>query len=231
MFRTSAGDRSIYEMNHLPSRMMNNRVLVKVSGDYEDGVRISKVVDLVAAGGEWEEAERIVRHGVIAMIPDKLTFRKDTGADSAMEWDTELDVRVGDTVYFGIIASANAEMVKIGDDLYYVMSYSRLILRKRDGVITMLNGYVLLNEVIEKTRVTGLVLDFGDHVDKKSGVVACVGNRNKSYYGSEAIDADVQVGDTVLFEKKFYGYLESDLFAELPKGTGYVQLLWCVATI
>jgi co-chaperonin GroES (HSP10) len=95
----------------------------------------------------------------------------------------------------------------------------------------MLNGYVLLNEVIEKTRVTGLVLDFGDHVDKKSGIVACVGDKNKSYYGSEAIDADVEVGDTVLFEKKFYGYLESELFAELPKGTGFCQRLWIIAIL
>lgn len=208
---------------------MNNRVLVKVTGDYDDGVRISKIADIVAAGGEWEESSRVVRHGVVAMIPDKLTSR--SASENGMEWETELDVQVGDTVYFGIMASANAESVKIGEDLYYLIHYSRFILRMRDNEITMLNGYVLLSEVIEKLRVSGLILEFGDHVDKKSGVVTNIGKPNKSYYGTDAVDAEVEVGDTVLFERKFFGYLEDDLFATLPKGTGYCQRGWIIATL
>jgi len=229
MFKTTAGDRLHYEMEKLPSSVMNNRVLVKVTGDYDDGVRISKIADIVAAGGEWEEASRVVRHGVVAMIPDKLTFR--ANSENGMEWETELDVKVGDTVYFGIMASANAESLQVGDDLYYLIHYSRFILRMRDNEITMLNGYVLLSEVIEKVRVTGLILDFGDHVDKKSGVVTHIGKPNKSYYMTDAIDADVSVGDTVLFERKFFGYLEDELFATLPKGTGFVQRSWIIATL
>jgi len=119
----------------------------------------------------------------------------------------------------------------VGEELFYSIPYSRFILRMRNDTITMLNGYVLLKEVIEKVRVTGLVLDFGDHVDKQRGIVTHVGVPNKSYYGSEAVDAIVEVGDEVVFEKKFYGYLEDELFAVLPKGTGYCQRSWIVCKL
>lgn len=232
--RTSAGKRTEYEMDNLPRKMMNNRILVKVDGDYDDGTVISQSkIGLVVGGAEWNEAAHIVRHGVVAAIPDKLVYRGAENVDSPglMEWGTEMELRVGDTVFFGAMSSANAESLTVGDDLYYVIPYSRFILCIRNGEIIMLNGYALLKEVVEKTRVRGLVLDFGDHVDKQQGIVTHYGKPNSYYFGSEAVDAEVEVGDHVVFEKKFYGYLEDEMFAVLPKGTGYCQRCWVIAKL
>jgi len=232
--KTSAGDRQEYTLEKLPSKMLNNRVLVKIEDNLDDGNKLKDTtLDIVLAGGEWNEASRVVRFGKVVMKPERLVFRdKDNGeSEGLMEWDTDMEIEIGDLCYFGKIASANSEIVYVGDELYYLIPYSRLILAIRGEEIIMLNGYCLLEEVIEKTRVRGLVLDFGDHVNKKMGVVTHVGNGNRSYFGSEAVDAEIEVGDEVVFEKNFFGYLEDDTFATLPKGTGFVQRSWIVGVL
>lgn len=230
MFKTSAGEREVYEMGGMPRRMMNNNVLVRIDEEEGDGRSISKKADIVIAGAEWNEADHVVRHGVVSMIPDRLKTRKESDSDGMMEWGTEIEVEVGDTVFFGIMASANAFAIKVDGQLYYVIPYSRFIARVRDEVYP-LNGYVLMEEVIESTRVNGLILDFGDKANRKRGVITHNGRNNDWYYGGDAMDACVEVGDEVLFEGKFYGYLESDMFSLLPKGTGYAQKIWINAKI
>jgi co-chaperonin GroES (HSP10) len=230
--RTSAGERRILVMDTLPRKMMNNNIFIRIDEKEGDGRSISKKVDIVSSGAEWNEADHVIRHGVVEMIPNRLVFRNDSNGDSdgMMEWGTELEVGVGDTVFFGIMASANALMIEVEGQLYYVIPYSRLIARVMDDVYP-LNGYVLMEEVIESKRVKGLILDFGDKANRKRGLVLHNGRNNEWYYGGDSVDAEVEVGDEVLFQGKFYGYLESDLFRVLPKGIGYAQKLWINAKL
>jgi hypothetical protein len=107
-----------------------------------------------------------------------------------------------------------------------VIPYSRLILSVRNEEIIMLNGYCLMDEVVDKTRVEGLMLEVGDFVNKRMGIVTHNGSNNSYYIGTEQVDAEVEVGDKVVLNGNFFGYLEDNLFAELPKGIGYCQKCW-----
>ena len=234
--RTSAGERDHYKSDKLPSKMMNNRVLIRIDVIEGDGREIGKGVNdkkIIIDGAEWNEAENIVRNGEVVMIPDKLVYRNKFNDDSEgmQEWGTELEVEVGDEVFFGKIASANAESLEVDGVLYYMMPYSRLILAVRDGVLIPLNGYCLLGEVKDKTRLDGFILDFTDKTDKKRGIVTHNGRNNDYYYGTDAVDACVEVGDQVIFNGDFFGFLESDRFAVLEKGIGYCQKCWTVGTM
>lgn len=228
--RTSAGEKNVYEISSLPTKMLNNNILVRIDQKEGDGRKISKKADIIVAGAEWNEASNVVRYGTVVLMPNKLVYRNSSNGDSdgLMEWGTSIEVKEGDLVYFGIIASANAYRVEFNGDLYYLIPYSRVIARVREGIVTPINGYCLLKEVIEKTRVDGLVLEFGDKANKKRGVVTHNGVNNEFYYKSDDVDADVNIGDEVVFGGNFFGYLEDDLFAVLPKGTGYVQKCWII---
>jgi len=229
--KTSAGERVEYTLGSLPKKMLNNRVLVRVDNLPDDGVEYkAKNLNIILAGSEWNESARVARYGEVVMVSDMLKNRTaDNDSEAMMEWGTEMELEVGDAVWFGIMSSANSEILYVGDDMYYVMPYSRIMVVRRGDDLIPINGYCLLEEVIDKTRVDGLVLDMGDKRNKRRGIVTHVGRRNDWYFGTDAVDAKVKVGDTVAFGGDFFGVLEDEMFATLPKNTGFVQQCWIIA--
>ena len=219
--RTSAGERKSVTLEKLPSKMMNNNVLVRIDfNPSEDTVRPSGIIISGMAGVEWNDSKYMPRFGVVVKTPDHLVNRSFDNIESGAElmgWETEVEIKDGDLVYFGAMISANAEALEVDGDLYLLIPYSRIILRVRDEELTPVNGYVLLEEVVEKVRVDGLILEVGDFQDKRLGVVTHNGRNNDSYFASDAVDADVEIGDKVIFSGKFFGHLESDIFAKLPE--------------
>ena len=230
MTETSAELRQEIRVDKLSDRpLLNNKVLIKVDVVPADGFVLSS--GLIVAGSKWDDAGHVARYGTVVKAPSRLLYRKDWDFDGAMEWETEVEIQEGDAVFFGKIASANAPAVHVGDDTFYIMNYGDLLLRVRNEEIYPLNGYVILEPVIDKVRKRGLILDFGDHQNKMLGVVKYVGRKNDGYYASEAEDADVNVGDTVIFEGNFYTEIENDVFATLPKGLGYCQACWIIGVL
>jgi len=227
---TSAGERNTIKFDRLPRKTIGNRVLVKVDFLPEDGHILKKGdLELEFAGSEYNEAAHVSRFGEVVMIPGKLINKSIANLDYGMEWDTEIETKEGDTVYFGKMASANAQVLEIEGSVYYVLEYGDLILRVRDGEIYPLNGYALLESVVEGVRIDGLYLEFGDFVNKKLGVVRYVGRPSSSYFGIDLVDADVEVGDEVVFRDNMFGEIEEDMFASLEKGLGYCQRRWIIA--
>jgi co-chaperonin GroES (HSP10) len=76
-----------------------------------------------------------------------------------------------------------------------------------------------------------LVLDFGDFHNKRVGVVRYVGMKNAAYYGTDAVDADVEVGDKVVFEGSFWTELEQQEVATLDEDLGFVQRCWIIGKL
>jgi len=75
-------------------------------------------------------------------------------------------------------------------------------------------------------KVSGLSLDFGSFQDKQRGVVRAIGRANDFYYDEDAVDADVDVGDHVVFRHSFWTELENEIFATLEGELGFVQRCW-----
>lgn len=220
---TSAGERTIFYKK--PKKVLNNNVLVRVDFDpSDDVVTKSGIVLSGVAGLTWQEASYVPRWGVVEMIPDRLKCKPDYNFQGVMDWQTELEISVGDKVFFSAMTSANAIIIEDGAK-YYLINYADLILR---GDMYPLNGYAIVEKVTEKTRRNGLILDFCDHINKKLGIVRYVGKPNLSYYGSDMVDAIVEVGDEVIFEAGFWTALEDELFATVSKDLGYVQRMWVI---
>lgn len=229
---TSAGTQERHILAKLPKQMLNNNVLVRVDlNPTEDVVLDSGIIMCGYASSEWNDAEAMPRFGEVIMMPNRLVEMDFSNMHSAnmMEWGTEIEVEVGDIVYFGAMIAANAESFIYEDTLYLLIPYSRIICRVREDAVTPVNGYCLLSEKMDKQHAKGIITSHADKVNRRRGKITHVGRANDYYFGEDAVDAEVEVGDEVVFSGKFLGRLESDVFAQLPKGTSYTQRRWIIA--
>ena len=195
---TSAGERKIIKAVSLPKQMLNNKVLLQVSDNLNDGCEYETEsgLKIILAGGEMEESTRVIRFGKVARVPDYL-ITKSKSYPMGIEWETSVEIKEGDIVYFGVMASANAEQIEIGDLTYFIIDYSELIMRVRNGVITPINGFCIVQKILEdKITSENLIVNFQkDVLDKRRGVVKYAGAKNKKYLLGSNIDAEVEVGD------------------------------------
>lgn len=225
---TSAGERPTISLDKLP-RVADNYVFIRVDGAYDDGdvYETKSGLKLILAGGEWEESTRAFRYGKVVAVPKRLRVQSETL--SGMEWETDMDVEVGDTVYVGVMASANAVEVIVDQIKHYLIDYGDLIMRIRNGVITPLNGYVIGEKIYEeKFEIEGLDIVQDDVLDRRKARVEFVGKPNRSYYKSDAVDAKVEVCDEIILGIAAFTELESHSFAELDRKLGYVQRRWVI---
>ena len=232
MIETSAGKQTVITMDKLPGKVMNNHVLLKMDFVPDDNTEFvtESGFKLILAGGEWNEATRMPRYGTVVRVPNRLYVRTEENKFGyGMDWKTVCEVKEGDLVFIGKIASANAIVVMVGSDVYFLVSYGDLIVRVRDGEIYPLNGYVALGKVFKRTRSTSLELGFADKQDKKRGVIRYVGRPNDYYYGTNAKDAHVEVGDEVVLHAELWTELEADTFRHLDEELGFCQMCWLVA--
>lgn len=214
-------------------RVLNNNVLVEVTFLPEDDVKTKSGV--IISGTKWNENPHVARWGVVKKLPKKLKFKTDVAKamrgefSMGMEWQTELDIEVGDKVFWGRLAGGSSPIVRCGDSVYFLVNYSEFILRIRDGEITPINGYAILEPVEEESiEIKGLILNFNKGQNRKLGVVKYLGKPNGGYLGSIMKDAECEVGDKVIFQGEKFIPLEDEMFAELEGGLGYCQRVWFV---
>lgn len=242
MMETSAGIKQILKIDKIPKKLLSNLVLVRVDNLLEDGhvFKTESGLEIILAGGEYEETTRITRYGTVAKVPEHLWLRNKDN-HNGMEWKTDMELEVGDLVYFGIMSSANAIEVHISacDDptshiTYFLLDYREILMRIRKGVIRPLNGFVLMKKIMEDTvKISGLVLDFVKQRNKNKGVITHVGEPNEYYLGVGGIDdyaedADVVVGDVVSLSIPAVTPLEDNTFAEMDEYY-YCQRRWIKA--
>jgi len=204
---------------------INNKVVLRVWDDP------TKWEGLIKGSSYWEESSHLVRYGEIVGVCDKLYEREVDGF--GIEWGTRLEVEVGDVVYTTKMASYNAPSFEKDGQFYWIVDYSELVLRIRDGVIYPLNGYVLLDKKDEQAQSTILNLDCTKHQNKKQGIVRYVGEK-LSYYFPKTLglkDDDLEVGSNVLFALSGFTFLEDDRYAKLDKSLGYIQRRWIIAEL
>lgn len=233
MIETSAGERQEIRLSKLSDRPIpNNNVLVRIDVLPEDGYELKLKSGLVLemAGDKWNESDRLSRFGVVENVPSRLIGRGESAFEGAMEWETDMELEKGDVVYFTKIGSANAPAIYVDDEVYLLIPYSEIILKNTNGILP-LNGNCIVEKVTDKVKIEGLLLDFGDFENKQLGIVRYVGSPNKSYYMSSAVDADVRVGDKVVFQGNFWTELEADMFSTIDGELGFVQRNWIVAKL
>ena len=71
MIETSAGKQTVITMDKLPSKVMNNHVMLKMDFVPDDNTEYvtESGFKLILAGGEWNEATRMPRYGTVVRVP------------------------------------------------------------------------------------------------------------------------------------------------------------------
>lgn len=169
-------------------------------------------------------------------VPKKLSFDLNPQHPYAMDWETELEVQVGDVAYFRKLAVMKAQ--RMGE--YLLIPYSQCYCVKRGEQIIPINGYTLIEPVFEQQKLKSevLVLDcVAEYAEivakdissqasfrndlkpapkmqelKSQGIVRYIGKPNKRYMDDRWHDnIDVQVGDYVYLVDMTYPKLEPEL--------------------
>ena len=192
----------------------SNNVIIEITERTKDkitkgGVYVGHNEDVIYAEGEGShEADVAEVWGTVAVVPDKLFF--DKKYNDAMPWDTDMEVRVGDMVWFDYLASVNCDVLQTAGRTFYVIHYEDLYVAKRAGEIIPLNGYCLCEKIKRPKQGDFDITDkyYGDRVK-----VTYKGKPNRAYRHNDNIygtynndDIGITEGSVVLLRRNFTPY-------------------------
>lgn len=152
----------ILELDKMPTPM-NNMVIVKPHIDYSrtnSGILVPE--------SYMDESQHSVRCSEVVVNPRKLVTSKDVKHDKAypgmpsfMEWKCDIETKPGDIIIHDYLDSMNCYKFKISgsNDLCYMIPYDGIYLIIRNGAVIVPNGYIILEEIINKKKYIDVVVD------------------------------------------------------------------------
>jgi hypothetical protein len=185
--------------------------------------------------------------GIVYQVPEKLVFngykiwelqdrhmpRRDTNTtrepsvqreiDSlrldSVRFDTEVEVEVGDRVYFEYMAHMMADTygrwVPTSQGTMMMVKYDDLILAKRDNEVIMLNGNVLVENEVQEADTEGFIkqLHVKDHKTRSHAYakVRYCGTRVKAYLELRGIRDGNQIAERIIYDPRYAKELEFGL--------------------
>jgi co-chaperonin GroES (HSP10) len=192
------------EIGSLEGKLFNNRVLVEVDAFIYESIETKSGLKL-AIDPSWEVSPYSVRNGTVVLLPEKLI---DWEQDStAMSWKTDMDVRIGDKVWFYGMMSQDCEKLSFKGRKFMVLSYEDLYLAKRGEEVIMLNGNVLLEPIIKTVKALSFEQRMEDNLFAK---VAYIGKNNYEYEHDKEDCPDLKVGMEVILHGYAVRHLEQE---------------------
>ena len=219
----------------LPSN--GNKVIIEITERSKDkrtkgGIYACVVDDVVYAEGDGShEADVAEVWGIVRGVPPSLYY--DGSSDSNLPWETTLQIKVGDMVWFDYFASVNCTVLESESKVYYVIDYCDIFVAKRGDEIIPLNGYCLC-EPIEVEHKSQFAVNVGEKYRKDKAIVRYLAEPNKRYRKNDALYGtynndilDVKEGDTVILRSmgtryKPYFLERLDLIATFSEQPYYV---------
>ena len=221
-----------------------NRVLINLV-PMNDKVKLTDGT-ILELDTTFEPSDHVSVCGSVIAVPEKLLFNKKD--PDTMFWKTEMELRVGDTVYFDYhvammaLGRAADHSVQYASETYFVQDGQTYIfipyqdifcvVRETDGKkeVIPVNGYVLVKPVLkEYEELDGIEKVFVPYhlrlaQVQNTGVVLFKGKGNTDFLSDKVCDVDgFEVGDTIVYKQNKIRKLEYDLHATLPKGIVTVQ--------
>jgi hypothetical protein len=181
--------------------------------------------------------------GIVRKVPHKLFYTPD---GQGLPWDTDMELQVGDTVWFNIIESLNSVEFAVDKAYIRIIPYQDCYCAKRRipdpqwiysnyfiGVehflekVIMLNGYCLLEQV-RLPKLSDLDVTSEDHVYEDRGIIRYLGTPNRTYTVSKYQDnTELKVGDMAFIRPGYKPFLleRRGYFAQFDSDH---KLYWCV---
>lgn len=194
------------EFDHGKIAYASNLVMVEVdNGELRSagGVVLGFNDDIQYAEGKDNHIANVAKtHGRIVKIPANLCFEEKNPNRSA--WRTQIEVEVGDEVWYSPLSATNCTEVFVEDKVYKMIRYGDLFVAKRKGDVICLNGYCVVEKVYKKS-LGSLDSTSEQELDTTRGIVRFVGRPNPEYFNQKYTDdIDINVGDEALFTKDNY---------------------------
>lgn len=220
----SSEELAIAEFNKL--RILNNKVLIKPKGGNDEviiegygGKKISLFIDT-----SFETEKHAPTIGEVVKIPNRLVFdRKSTMRTT--EFDVDMELKVGDMAIYHYLAPENCimrkEYVVVDKQIYFIVNYDQIFCAKRGDEVVMVNGYILVEPVVEDVFKSSLLITPDTLKDKNSpveGIVRYIGTPVRNYLYEKDIQENAdepKVGDTIMFTQDSDIPLQYDLHASL----------------
>ena len=183
----------IHTVDSIDGRMKNNCVLVEVERFMYNKIKTSNGIELFV-DNTHTISNYAVRSGVLTKLPERLIFWHENKL-SGMPWETEIEAKVGDRVWFYGMSAHSGEKIMCNGKKYIIMRYEDLYVAKRGDDVICLNGNVVLDvlTVMQKALSYEKV-----YVDPNFAKVAYIGSCNKKYEASYTDDdPDIKKGMTV----------------------------------
>lgn len=191
--------------------LMPNKVLVQFKDNHSKTVGGIETNVSAIAGNYAAYSDRVA---TVFGVPEKLTCVKNK--EHTMLWECDVDIEVGDEVFFDPTESLHSQKVYCEKDkqTYAISFYGSIVLAKRKDTVIMCNGYVLLEQVYEEKSKLGLEKEKPIF---NQGIVSYVGKPNKRYrvknkngYYRTDEGCDIKVGDMVLLDMPQYTWMLED---------------------
>ena len=202
------------KVDSLPKKLMPNYVLIKPHLAHEEsrsGIKLLGDPDMTSGlselseGEEMNMADHAPRYGEVVNICDELYFNKElygtSSTPATLEWDTDIEVKVGDNVFFSYLYGAGGEHILYNDELYYLLSYDAVYAIKEEDHPVPINGFILFEAISEGLKSDNIILpDFLNKDKIGVGLVRYLSKPNRDYVYEKAADSiDVQEGDVCAF--------------------------------
>lgn len=183
------------------NRIVGNWVLIKPYYNDKDG---NLVIDT-----SYEDEKYAPVSGEVVAVPDALV-------PELMDWETEVDVKVGDVVYFHFLGSFNAlkgenRTITVNGEVLLFVNYPSIFAAKTGDALRGINGYSLLKPIEEKSNL--FIEDVTKNYSESMGEVVCKSAPNLSYTYKGYKDADlVKPGDLALLNKHCNTFVCNPIF-------------------
>lgn len=182
----------------------SNKVLVQIAERNIEKKTESGVILIAPTDTDWNPAIHSDRHGVVYAVPPSLRFDR---TPYGMSWETEMELAVGDEVWFDFMDSENCVVLDCDDgNDYKLIEYENIYVARREGEIIPLNGYCLFSDYIIEAASK---FDPSDgQVDPRYGYVEHIAYFNMQYQTKMFSDYfNLLPGDKVMFghrAKRYY---------------------------
>lgn len=145
----------------------------------------------------FEEFKNAPSSGTVVQVPDKLLF----GDERGLDYDTDMDVRIGDTVIYTYLAESYCKSNGMVHEDCFFIDYDQLFVAIRGTEVICLNDYIIVEPVETHLDSSVVIPNFlKNQKSKKAGIVRYAGKGVRAYrMFPDAISAEVSVGDRILF--------------------------------
>lgn len=186
-------------------RIPKNYVLVHIKNDVHDSVKLND--QEIYIDSSYEPEKHSVTNGIVETLPEVLHYNGVRSDENGLQFDTDMDLKKGDQVYFHYLETINAKsrgrIFDVEGKKYMMVRYDMIYFAKRDDDIIMVNGWVLVEPIEHETLKSDIIhIPNSIQENKQEGIVKHIGKPLRAYKMNPDVgeeNDEVHEGDHILF--------------------------------